>query len=209
MQQRAGGAAGRQAARPRAARSKSKKRAAAARDLDVPLALRPHPAAEHQAARLSARSSSSAIATSRRARPARCSASCGRRRRRSRRATCLGSSAAGRRRRCGRSERRVDRAVGPRAPGGRRLSPLSGQSQDARRRRLRRPAAAHRRAVRRNFPPVRKAEAAAVRSCADRRISGHEPQPVPDRERRSPTAIATCASWATTINRSTAGAAPK
>ena len=149
MQQRAAALLEGKGASRRAKRSE--RRAAAARDFDVPFALRAHPAAEHPAARLSRRNSSSAIATSRRARPARCSANCGARRRRSRRAICLGYIGRWKTQSVRPHDAESIAAVRPRSPGGGRLPPLSGQSQEARRRRFRRSAAARPRSCSNDF----------------------------------------------------------
>ena len=56
------------------------------------------------------------------------------------------------------------------------------------------------------LPKARQAEAGPLRSSAGRRVSGHQRQPVSDRQGAGRPGIATCAWWATTISRSTAGA---
>ena len=68
------------------------------------------------------------------------------------------------------------------APGRGRLSPLSERAEGRRRRRFRRPAAAAPRSFSRRFPKVRAGRGRPLRPPADRRIPGHQRQPVPHRQ---------------------------
>ncbi len=94
------------------------------------------------------------------------------------------------------------------APGGDGLSPLPERAEDGRRRRLRRPAAADRRAVRQlsRRPPRRGRRASIICWSTNTRTPTAAST---GSSRRWPAGIATCAWWATTTSRSTAGAAPR
>ena len=92
------------------------------------------------------------------------------------------SSAAGRRPRCGPSRRPTSRRRRPRASGRRRRTAAIRTISSGSARSISTTCCCSPKSCLRKFPAVRTCRSQAVRSCAHRRVSGHEPQPVSDRQ---------------------------